>query len=137
MIVTGRLSSEKDVGMRALQYEVTRIFVIAIGVGLMLQACAEQPALPSDETPVAELMGQGEAMVENLCVSCHAIKQTDESANPDAPALRDLSKRLDLEALRTPLMEGIIVDHPDMPDWAFEPHHVDALLYYLNSIQSE
>lgn len=105
---------------------------------LLVQACAEQVEAPTAyETPVAELMGQGEAMVENLCVSCHAIKSNDLSVHPDAPALRDLSKRMNLEELRTPMMEGMIVDHPDMPEWAFEPHHVDALLYYLSSIQSD
>lgn len=106
--------------------------------GLLMQACAEQVEAPiENDTPVAELMGQGEAMVENLCVSCHAIKSNDQSMHPDAPALRDLSKTMNLEELRTPMMEGMIVDHPDMPEWAFEPHHVDALLYYLNSIQSD
>ena len=82
-------------------------------------------------------MGQGEAMVENLCANCHAIGENDESMHPDAPALRDLSKRVTLEDLRVPLMEGILVAHPDMPEWAFEPHHVDALLHYLESLQSE
>lgn len=123
--------------MRKFRCGVTRLLVMAIGAGLTLQACAEQKDSPHGEVSAMELMGQGEAMVENLCVSCHAIKQDDESAHPDAPALRDLSKSMDLESLRIPLMEGIIVDHPDMPDWAFEPHHVDALLYYLNSIQSD
>ncbi|MHA7899834.1 MAG: c-type cytochrome [Henriciella sp.] len=104
---------------------------------LLVAACAEQTSELEFETPVEELMGQGEAMVENLCVDCHAIGADDASAHPAAPPLRDLSKRLTLEDLRAPLLEGIVTGHPDMPEWAFEPHHVDALLYYLEQIQSE
>ncbi len=100
-------------------------------------ACSEPVSVTEDETPVAELMGQGEAMVENLCAGCHAIASEDTSAHPDAPALRDLSKRVRLEDLRVPLTQGIIVEHPDMPEWAFEPHHVEALLYYLEHLQSD
>jgi mono/diheme cytochrome c family protein len=100
-------------------------------------ACSEPTTVAEDQTPVAELLGQGEAMVENLCADCHAITGEDASAHPDAPALRDLSKNLNLDDLRVPLTEGIIVDHPDMPEWAFEPHHVDALLYYLEQLQAD
>ncbi len=117
---------------------ISAMVVIAMNV---LAACSQESAEPAlemeNETPVAELMGQGEAMVENLCASCHAIKANDQSLHPDAPALRDLSKHLHLEDLRGPLTEGTITGHPDMPEWAFEPHHVDALLYYLERLQSE
>jgi len=109
----------------------------AVGAMALVHACSGPVTEAEKETPVAELMGQGEAMVENLCVGCHAISRNDQSGHPDAPALRDLSKRYSLEDLRVPLMEGIMVDHPDMAEWAFEAHHVDALLYYLESIQDD
>lgn len=116
-------------------YSKLAMLFIAVGVAA---SCANPDAEPEaePETPVAELLGQGEAMVENLCASCHAIGAADESAHPDAPALRDLSSRLNLEDLRGPFSEGIVVGHPDMPEWAFEPHHIDALIYYLESLQS-
>ncbi|MCR9195974.1 MAG: hypothetical protein NXH88_14650 [Hyphomonas sp.] len=104
---------------------------------VLIAACVEQSSESEFETPVEELMGQGEAMVENLCGECHAIGVDDASAHQAAPPLRDLSKRLALSDLRAPLMEGIVTGHPDMPEWAFEPHHVDALLYYLEQIQSQ
>lgn len=104
---------------------------------LSLVACSQPIPEPEAVTPDIELMGQGEAMVENLCVQCHAIGAEDQSQHPDAPALRDLSKRLSLEDLRVPLTEGLITGHPDMPEWAFESHHVDALLYYLERLQSD
>ena len=111
--------------------------MLTLGMMLVSGACSERQEKSEGQTPVAELLGQGEAMVENLCVECHAIGPEDKSTHTDAPPLRDLSKRVDLADLRTPLTEGIMVEHPDMPDWAFEPHHVDALLYYLDSIQVE
>ena len=115
----------------------SKIAVQLIAVSLVA-SCANPDAEPKreTETPVAELLGQGEAMVENLCASCHAIGAADESAHPDAPALRDLSSRLNLEDLRGPFSEGIVVGHPDMPEWVFEPHHIDALIYYLESLQT-
>lgn len=124
--------------MKAIKTNLSFTCLFVSATALLMQACADPvEAPPESETPVAELMGQGEAMVENLCVGCHAIKSDDQSVHPDAPPLRDLSKTMNLEDLRAPLMEGIIIDHPDMPEWAFEPHHVDALLYYLNSLQSD
>jgi len=114
------------------------IFSLAvISLSSWAAACSESQIEPERDTPIVELMGQGEAMVENLCMECHAIGADDQSVHPDAPALRDLSRRTSLEDLRAPLAEGIIVDHPDMPEWAFEPHHVDALIYYLEQIQDD
>lgn len=103
---------------------------------IVLAACSAEPPLVVSDVPEQELFGQGEAMAENLCVSCHAIGASDESTHPTAPAFRDLSKRLDLRDLREPLTTGIMVGHPDMPEWAFEPQHVDAILFYLQSVQT-
>jgi hypothetical protein len=75
-------------------------------------------------------------MAENLCAGCHAVYAADQSRHPDAPPLRHLSQSVDLDELRSPLQEGFVADHPDMPGFAFEPQHVDALLFYLQSIQS-
>ena len=91
---------------------------------------------PEEDTARLELLGQGEAMAENLCAPCHAIGRTDTSPHPEALPLRNLSKKYPVQALAGPLSEGIIVGHPDMPEWQFEPQHVEALLAYLESIQA-
>lgn len=93
-----------------------------------------QPA--SDYISDEEKFGVGEAMAENLCQGCHAIGATGSSPHPSAPAFRDLSKLLDLESLREPMSNGVVVNHPDMPEWAFEPRHVESIMYYLESVQS-
>ena len=114
-----------------------------LALGLWLAACGapEEAAVesvpPADQgAPVNELVGQGEAMAENLCASCHAIGPTGESPHPEALPLRQLSWRYPVEDLAEPLSEGIVVGHPDMPEWQFEPRHVDALIAYLESIQA-
>ena len=33
------------------------------------------------------------------------------------------------------LAEGIMVAHPRMPQWEFEPQQIDALLAYLETVQ--
>jgi mono/diheme cytochrome c family protein len=94
------------------------------------------PAAAAPETePAREQLGEGEAIAENLCATCHAIGMTGESPHPDALPLRQLSWTYPVEALAEPLAEGIMVGHPDMPEWQFEPRQIDALLAYLETIQ--
>lgn len=83
----------------------------------------------------AELIGQGEVMAEALCARCHAITREDESVHPEAIPFREISWRYPVESLAEPLAEGIMVGHPDMPEWEFEPKDVDAILAYIESIQ--
>ena len=115
---------------RALQAS----FLIAI-----LPACSgteeagSQAAAPSNET--IERLGRGEAIAETLCATCHAVGTSGESQHADAVPLRRLSWKYPVRSLERPLSEGIVVGHPDMPEWQFEKQDIDALLAYLESIQ--
>ncbi len=82
-----------------------------------------------------ELRGQGQVMAEQLCSRCHAVGRDDASRHSQAPPLRQLSWKYPIESLAEPLAEGIMVGHPDMPEWQFEPKDIDALLAYIESIQ--
>jgi hypothetical protein len=53
-----------------------------------------------------------------------------------APPFRDVSKRYPIEALGGALAEGIVVGHPAMPHFTFEPREIDALLAYIASLKS-
>jgi mono/diheme cytochrome c family protein len=53
-----------------------------------------------------------------------------------APAFRELSKRYPIEALEEALAEGIVVGHPAMPRFTFEPREIAALLAYIASLKS-
>ena len=61
--------------------------------------------------------------------------RSDESPRAGAPAFRDLSQRYEVEALGEALAEGILTGHPEMPEFRFAPHEVDAILRYLQSLQ--
>lgn len=54
-----------------------------------------------------------------------------------APPFRTLSQNYPLNSLEEAFGEGILVGHPDMPEFLLEPAQIDHLLAYLNSIQSQ
>ena len=85
--------------------------------------------------PTSELVGQGQAMAETLCSGCHAIGLTGESPNPESMPFRQISWHYPVEMLAESLAEGIMVAHPRMPQWEFEPQQIDALLAYLETVQ--
>jgi mono/diheme cytochrome c family protein len=110
---------------------------VTLGVAL-LAAC--QPLGTSHEgfsgdMSAVEALGRGEAMAETLCASCHAIGHLGTSPHSDALAFRRFGWNYPIEALSESLAEGIIVGHPDMPEWQFEPQDIEALLAYIESVQ--
>jgi mono/diheme cytochrome c family protein len=100
---------------------------------LLLAGCSTttEPGAPPD--PVA---AEGRFLAEVHCAACHAIGRNDGSQHPDAPPLRDLSQDYPVAALEESLAEGIIVGHPDMPEYRFRPEDVAALIRYLETIQT-
>jgi cytochrome c len=107
-------------------------FMRFAGAGsLALLVFAAAPAAASE----VERLERGEALLSEACASCHAIGKTGESPNPVAPPFRGLSEDYPVENLAESLAEGIMSGHPEMPVFAFEPHDVDAIIAYLQSIQ--
>ena len=49
------------------------------------------------------------------------------------PPFRVLSQRYPVE-LAEALAEGIVVGHPMMPEFTFDPPQIDALLTYIESV---
>lgn len=113
----------------------------AVLLSLLLVATAAACGAPETRDPIDtearqnELLGRGETIAEALCSGCHAIGLDDESLHAQAPELRYLNHNYPVEALAEPLAEGIVVGHPDMPEWQFEANDIDALLAYLETIQ--
>ena len=52
-----------------------------------------------------------------------------------APPFRTLSSKYPIENLEESLAEGIVSGHPDMPIFVFDPHDVEAIIQYLQSVQ--
>ena len=82
------------------------------------------------------LVDKGELLVKKNCSRCHAISKEGDSPHPQAPAFRTLSSKYPIEQLAEALAEGIVSGHPDMPIFVFGPHDVEAIIQYLQSIQS-
>ncbi len=78
---------------------------------------------------------RGQELLAANCSRCHAVGRTGSSPRADAPPFRTLSRKYPIEGLAEALAEGLYVGHPDMPEFAFEPRDVGAILDYLNSIQ--
>jgi mono/diheme cytochrome c family protein len=97
---------------------------------LTLAACATH----DEESPPAPV-DRGAAIAETNCSSCHAVGRSGESPAPEAPPFRRLSQHYRVADLQEALGEGISVGHPAMPQFAFAPEDVDALILYLESIQ--
>jgi cytochrome c len=78
---------------------------------------------------------QGESLLSQHCSMCHAIRRSGGSPNREAPPFRTLSKRFPIESLSEALGKGRFTGHPNMPEFAFSPRDVGAILSYLQSIQ--
>lgn len=106
--------------------------LIAAAALAVLAACATPEARSSESRE-----SRGQEIAATHCGSCHATGVSGESAAPEAPPFRTLSRNYRVNTLEEALAEGISVGHPAMPQFAFAPEDVDALIAYLQSIQEE
>ncbi|MEO0983150.1 MAG: c-type cytochrome [Pseudomonadota bacterium] len=107
------------------------LFAVACGP---VQGEPEEPPAASSEFD-QELLGVGEAIAEQMCSGCHAVGTEGESPHVEAVPFRRFSWRYPIRDLAEPLERGIVVGHPDMPVFQFEPGQVEALLKYIESVQ--
>lgn len=112
-------------GMKVRSAAVLASLALAAGLAAASAAAAE-------ETPVQ----RGFSIVQRNCSMCHAIGLADASPNPQAPLFRELHKRYPIRNLEEALGEGILTGHPQMPEFVFGPEDVEAIMQYLESIQT-
>ena len=93
------------------------------------------PAL-AQTTPHDRSVARGQAIVQRNCSMCHAIGPVGDSPNPQAPHFRDLHQRYPIDNLGEALAEGLIVGHPQMPEFRFSAEEVTDIIAYLKSIQT-
>jgi len=110
----------------------------------MLAACSNEPEpslgvepAPPEivSIPVDEQLSEGQTMAEGMCATCHAIGPSGDSPHASAPPFHTLSEMYPVATLAEAFAEGIIVGHPDMPVFQFEPRNIDSLLAYIESVQ--
>jgi cytochrome c len=103
------------------------------GGGLALALCLPSACLAQS----AETIRMGHEIAGKFCARCHAIGMRGASPHPSAMPFRDIAARGQVENLEEALGEGIVVGHPDMPQWRFGPNEVGALVAYLKSLSGK
>jgi mono/diheme cytochrome c family protein len=112
--------------------------VLVVLAGLAIAACASSPApAPNADPQTSPEISEGRFLVDVHCAACHAVGRTDKSKHREAPALRTLSRSYPVAALEESLAEGIVVGHPEMPEFRFRSEDVAAIIAYLESIQEQ
>ena len=97
-----------------------------VSLGLVAQIAPETPP-----------QVRGHDLVARNCGMCHAIGRADESSDAQAPPMRRLHERYPVENLAEALAEGILVGHPQMPEFRFSGREISDIIAYLKSIQTD
>src|SRR6516162_5944225 len=97
--------------------------VIALALILL---CAGESALA--QSP-AERRGLRFARLH--CAQCHAIEAVGESPLTIAPPFRTLHLKFPVQDLQRRLAEGIVADHPTMPQFRLDPDQLADVMAYL------
>jgi cytochrome c len=109
-------------------------FLALVVVALLaLGSCKHEQA--EQTRPTSARVAEGHRLAEVYCSTCHAIGATGESRHPMAPPFRTLSRDYPVTALQDAFAQGVLVGHPDMPEFNLDPDQIDSLLAYLQSIQ--
>ena len=98
--------------------------IAALAVAIALGAANAAAVL----SPAAQ---RGLVLVRANCASCHSIDNASESPLKIAPPMRTLHLKYPVENLRRPLSEGLVVRHPTMPMFRFDPGQVTDIIAYL------
>ncbi len=77
----------------------------------------------------------GKRLAEEWCAKCHAIGPFGGSPLQVAPPFRELHSRYNVEDLAESLAEGILVGHPSMPVFRFDPDQIENLIAYLKTLE--
>jgi mono/diheme cytochrome c family protein len=105
-------------------------------LGLALAAGASAAMAQTDDA-LAKSVARGHDLVVADCSMCHAVGPVGDSPNPLSPPFRELHKRYPVEDLAEALAEGIMVGHPQMPQFKFGQEDVADIIHYLESIQTD
>ena len=103
---------------------------------LAVTACLGVLVLAVPAVAQVSVIERGADIAAKQCARCHAIGRSGESPMSLAPPFRDLSKRYPVDNLAEAFAEGIVTGHPAMPRFTFEPREINALLAFIDSLNS-
>ena len=92
-------------------------------------------AAAQSEPAVDRSLELGRKLVSENCARCHATETEGTSAHAAAPMFRKLLKRYPIDALEEGFTDEIYSMHPDMPVFKVTSEQLDAILYYIETIQ--
>jgi len=104
-----------------------KAFLFAAG----LLACADV-ALAQGLQPAEQ---RGLTFVRVNCAQCHSIDKMSESPLKIAPPFRTLHRRYPVESLEEALAEGIVTEHPTMPQFRLDPDHIADVIAFLKWLE--
>jgi cytochrome c len=100
-----------------------------VAAGALLSGCISTSEIPEN---------RGAKIVQDKCAVCHAVAAADESPAPEAPPFRLLLKQnFRTASLEEALTNGINSGHPAMPSIELTRAEVDAVVAYLQAIQTD
>src|SRR2546422_556935 len=102
--------------------------VLALGAAA---SCLAQTAL-AQLPPAAQ---RGLTFFRVHCAQCHSIDKASPSPLTIAPPFRTLHLRFPIESLERPLAEGIIANHPTMPQFRLDADQISDVLAYLKTLE--
>lgn len=126
--------------------------ILLSGLCLVLGACAPAPT-PTGAAPVSgqavtpvtpagsgpgdpAAIARGAAFATARCSGCHAVGAAGDSPMANAPVFREIDQRYPVQQLAEAFAEGIVTAHPAMPEFILSPQENQALIAYLENIQT-
>ena len=107
--------------------------VLALVIASVTPCLLAEPAAAEGKAALEE---RGRDIVVAKCARCHATGKEDASPHAAAPPFRTIVTRYPAANLAEALAEGIVSGHPDMPEFVFAPPAIEAILAYLESLET-
>src|SRR5215471_14349446 len=104
---------------------------VRVGVVLSLALLVHAPSAFA-QSPAAQ---RGLTFVRVHCAQCHSIDKVSASPLAIAPPFRTLHLKFPIESLRRRLAEGIVADHPTMPQFRLDPDQLADVMAYLQTFE--
>lgn len=76
----------------------------------------------------------GASIAKSYCARCHSISADRPSTHPSAPPMPLIARRFPGNTLLPRLEQGIVADHPAMPEVRLAPAEIDAFLAWLDGL---
>lgn len=78
---------------------------------------------------------RGQALSQQWCSQCHAVRPAEASANPKAPAFAAIAA--EPSATEFALRTFLRVPHPTMPNFILKPDDIDDIVGYIISLKPQ